>query len=687
MQNSMVFCIMSIPIEESIMTVKRKHTVQGIVVAGTSKAEATQLYIAIASGQGHAVLRDEEGRSFVTHASASDMFNPVTGEQDLSVNEDAGREFAAVASASDKTEVEVNYTVCADGCEAHIMSEAADIKFCPSCSTELPELSDQEIEAFAGDEVEELAATEQEEPHVVVAANSPEEARDLFIEALSGTNQVAYQAGNRTFITHASSDFNFEPIEGDEELIQLDSESLDFQAKAADGGEVTAHMYCCANTETCNNVIISSSSDAVVCPSCGSGLLDPNDSDTITALSGDLASLEQELLSAESSDDEDLDEDLDSDDLEEDFDDDFDDDLGEDDMDDDLESESSEEEEEELSSESEEELELDDLTAQAEDDSDDEDDDDEEDEEEDLDDEDDDIDGLDLDSDDADEEDDDSELESESSVIDELDVDLLAAIASEGPLESQKVHVAHCGKVEGEPTWVAFYGKVPVAMCSESSVKARPELHKIFDGAKFGQAVLAAIAADGVEQGLADFNFERINPEINVQQVVEHELMQRAEARVREVEDTFNEERVSFAERYQAALSTAALGINRGVFRDMTNPVAQRLIAALSAAGVNNAADLVNDAFASQSDNYAKQLIGQASNLVGKTLESQNEIAAMVANASAKPLAGMQKQTVESRLADWEVKASDQKPKQQQLESNSAAKPGSGKYSALLNKA
>lgn len=763
------------------MTIKRKQVTgsSGIVVAGQTKAEAQQLYVLAASGQDYAMMQDEDNRMIVTASSNVDMFNPFTGEQDLVEVQDSG-EFAAVASDLEGQTVSVNYTVCASGCGAHIISDADDLSHCPSCSTELQELSDDEIASLSDDDFE---SEEQEEtPHVVVAAASAEEAQQLFMELVQGGDASVYTSESGTFVTHASADFNYDPILGSDELEHSQPDTLEFESNSGSLDDIVAHLYVCAN-HSCGHSTVSTSESAVICPSCGSGLLDPSDVSSIESMSADIHDMEDyelatiqslagdsdedldsevdELLDGVDLDDED-DSDLEDDDLESesyysesddldpmDDEDDLDDEddseieiedaddlddegdlesessyysLSDDDEDDDLEAEDDAEldadldmgdddidpdEEEDLESESFDELEDfdslsadDDLDEDLSDDIDLEEDDedlesessyyslsdddleDEEDEEVDLDDsdlededeEDEPVSGLEL-------EEDADDMASESSVIDEIEVDLLQAIAASEDLDSSKIRVAHCGNLEGEATWVAFYGKVPVAMSSLASVQSEP-LRAVFNDDKFGQAFTAAVATDGVEAALQDFGFERINPEIEVEHVVEQAMMHRAEARVREVEASFNEERTQYADRYMAALATASLGINRGVFKDLNNPIAARLLASLSQAGVKNAADLIQDAFVQGGNRYNEMLISKAAELVAKPLETQNEIAEMVANASDRPLQ-VKSFSVEDRLSNWEQK--ETAAQQQTLESNSSSQSTGNKYLSLLS--
>jgi hypothetical protein len=682
---------------------KKEPGNSGIVVAGRSKHEAQALFAAVAYAQegSVAVFQDSDKRTFVTHASATEPYNPLTGQNDLTPYT-GNMPFQALASVGDK--VTVNYTICADGCGAHLLSESSDLEYCPQCSTQIPELSDSEIEALSSDEGETGAGT-TDQPIVIVAAPTAEEARDSFAAACRGEDTVTLTSESGTFISHNSVHFNVDPVEGMDDLEQVESETP-FQAEASDGKQVEAHLYLCSHSDTCGNVIVSTSSDVTVCPSCGGGLLDPQDSGCLHSLSAEMDKLE-ELFSVssddEDGDDEDADLDLDGDDedlegLE----------LDEDeDEDGELESESSDEDDFDLDAE------LARLEAQASDG-----DEEDEDEEEEESDEDEDLDlDLDLDDLDADDEDEDGELESESSddedldedldddaytgdededgelesessagthtgePVDELDVDMLTAIAAStgGNLDAKLFAVANCGVIGGEITWTAFYDRTPVAVATASAVDGNAELKRIFSTPTFRDAVIATANADGIEQALTDYGFARINPDIDVQAVVEHAIMAKAEARVQETLQQVDAEREETKTRLMAALATASMGINRGVFKGKTNPTINRLIAALSAAGVGNAEQIVHTAFQDTGDQASQMVVEAAMNLLSQPLEVQNSYADMVAQASYQA-AGHK--DVEQRLSDWDVKKSNQQQsvqqEPQQLEAVASAKGKAG---------
>lgn len=679
------------------MTIKRKQQAGArplVVVAGSSRQEAERLFVSVANAQGHVTLTDGRNQ-FVTEASAADMFNPFTGDSNL---RRSNSQMTAL-SGDDNENVTVDYTVCADGCGAHIMSESS-VQFCPSCSTELPELSDEEIASMSEDgDVEEGS----EEPHAVVAADSAEEARDLFQQVVTSEDTVTYTSESGTYVSHSSVEFNHNPVTGEADLTQAETPK-DFSVEASDSGKVAAHLYVCANSHECGKTIISTSSDAVTCPSCGGGLVDPADLKSVSALE-DLEDLERMITAQASSDEEDEEDeededfsDLDSDDEDMSDIDELDEgdeeldaelaaldeeDADEEEDEDELESESSDDEEdeeledEELEDDGFEDEEDDELESESSDDDLEEELEEEEEEEEESEEDLEDLSGLELEED--------EELESESSVVDELDIDLLTAIAAsdtENPtLNPQLFAVANCGVIAGTPTWTAFYKGIPVATALASN--ATGKIAEMFETPRFGQAVVATANADGIEVALDDFGFKRISPELNIHHVVEAGIMQKAEARVNDIQAQASAERDQMLDRFSAAISTALMGVNRGVFKGKANPVATRLMASLSAAGVANPSQLVQDAFAQCGDALNKIVMDVARDLVAKSPEEQNVVGEMVMNASVQMSAvASEDNSLQSRLQP--------RPRQQEVpqmaSESSSQQPAKSSWRQLLQK-
>ncbi len=609
----------------------------GIVAVGENRTAACDNFRAAVLNQNMTLL-SESSSVFVAVAGVQPekSYSPITGRE--ATLADSSLVDSLESTSSDIEHADVFVSVCTDGCSQVIVSDAHyQPDYCPSCSSALPELdehetinalSELESESFDdnlnGDEM-----SVKGNQGIVVVADSLVDAQDLFAEASSDENQRVYLAdGEAQFVTHASSDSEFSPFNGESSEIDDDADEFELESVSNDDGDISAHYLQCL-ASGCGAHVITSSEEASYCPRCSSGLVDPevlsslagdsdldgdDDEDDDLALDLDFDD-EDDSLESDSSD-EDLDDIDDIDDIDdlEDLD-----DLDEDDLD--FESDSSFDDEED-----------DEFEADSSDDDDEEDDEDDEDEddlEDDLDDLDDDEDLEDLDDldDDEDEEDD---FDSESSVEVELNFFEAYAGLDEEAHDASLLSVAYCGNIQGEPTWLAFYNGYPVARCLQSNSSA-PEL---FANAKFGEATRTAAQSQGITTALADMGYEMLKPDVDLGVSVSAKMQRMHEAELADIQEQTQNAITEVEGRFQAALATSSMAINRNVVRGKTNPIAETLIASLSAVGLSNAAELVNSAFEQRSDAYVKEIVSLASQQVAKPLESQNDFAQMVSQAS-----------------------------------------------------
>lgn len=574
--------------EEDDMTVESSESM--IVVAGDTLAQAITSFREVATQRNSKVFASESGH-FVSHSNSEVNYDPVTADFAEAVDGDVTIVSESSAAAD---EIEAEHLVCSS-CNAHHISTSSAIVSCIRCGEGLVESmsSDEEDE----DNIDaELAALSSEIDELEEELGMDDE-DDMDIE-----EDDMEDFDDEDLESESADDIDLDDLLAEANEATDEFEEIEFESDSSDDLEEDLEAFDPDAEEDLESDDILESESFADGDEFGSCSAD--DEDDI-----DLDAIDEELNALDSDDD------LESDSSDIEFDEDLIDLLSEsgDDEEDDSEMEDLEEEEDDS--------ELEDME-EDEDDSD--------------------IEGFDI----EDSLEDDEDMSSES--FDEIHVDLLKALSASEDLTADKFHVAHCGSIEGQSTWTAFYGKMPVAMCSESNVREVEALRNIFESPRFGEAVKAHASAEGIEDALAQFKFERIDPQIDVDAVVEQELVTKCEARVQEANDALavalasvEEEKAADVEqrldRVFDALAACTLGINRGVFQNISNPVATRLIAALSAVGVSpdNAEKLVSDAFVEGGELYAEQLLGQARNLLEKPAEVQEAvIEQIVATAS-----------------------------------------------------
>jgi hypothetical protein len=566
----------------------KRTQIRGIVVAGNSLEEAQELYRAVATGQDAQALHDE-GDTFVVLASASsdiNMLNPLTGADDLVVGDGLTEQMEFLSSDSEA--VNINYTVCTAGCNAHILADDAELmQFCPACASTLEDLTEEQIAALsAGEEGDEGCDDCVTQESVIACAATLEEAVAAYKSLISGeTAPITIKCGDVIVATAGAS--KFDVYSGCEATV-VDHQPASLEAMASTGDELDAHHYVCASSE-CGSHVISSDDMPVFCPSCSSGLLDPEEDYDAEASSDEDESADN-VATAGDEDDED-----DEDDIEE----------------------------------------IDDEDDEEEDDDSDEDDEDDSDEDED---------------DSDDDEDDDTSLtlsvssvqtskrarnrqEAVASNVEQEEVMTAVAasyLAVAGDLDATKLDVAYAANLQGENTWLAFYNGVPVAKAVASTTKHG----EIFNSEVFGRAFKAQANEHGVQAALTQMGFEEIRPEIQIGDYVKAEIDSQVAARTQEVVASAERDKQELTDRFSAAMALAATGLTKGFFKGKVNPIKQSLVESLSSVGIDNAEALVNNAFASKSNEYHKVLLAQASNIMSYGLEVQNQIAEAIASVN-----------------------------------------------------
>jgi len=235
--------------------------------------------------------------------------------------------------------------------------------------------------------------------------------------------------------------------------------------------------------------------------------------------------------------------------------------------------------------------------------------------------------------DDLEDDEDDEDFDSESS-NQEFKINMLQLIASneDDGLEASQLSVAHCGSIAGVETWTAFYKGTPVAMAKANAVP--DSVSNIFNTSKFGEATAASARELGVESALSSMGFQAIVPDCSMEVAVAQAILDEADSIKQQALASVDTLRNDMVASFGSALATSAMGINRGVFAGVSNPIRDNLVASLSAAGIKDPAPLVDRAFEQGSDSYAKILLAKASDINSKAPEVQNQIAESVSQTN-----------------------------------------------------
>ena len=207
------------------------------------------------------------------------------------------------------------------------------------------------------------------------------------------------------------------------------------------------------------------------------------------------------------------------------------------------------------------------------------------------------------------------------------------SIASESDPET--FQVAYAGNVQGENTWYATLNRIPVAMAVASET-AHPD---IFNKEVFAEVVQTTASEVGIPAALEQFNFKELQPEIEVGEHVSREIRSAVEEQVGEIRAEAAADKAELADRVSAALAIAATGINRGFFKGRHNPIKDNLCQSLASVGISNPEALIAKAFADGSDEYHRQLMAQASEIMQYDIDVQNQLAEAL--SEAQPVAAV----------------------------------------------
>ncbi len=170
--------------------------------------------------------------------------------------------------------------------------------------------------------------------------------------------------------------------------------------------------------------------------------------------------------------------------------------------------------------------------------------------------------------------------------------------------------------------WYLFADKSPVAVSEVS--RAGESVQSIFKTDQYKEAFSAA-TSDGVTQETLDsFGFEPTSVDVPIDEAVR----QTVEAMVNEKIKEYDDKAANLVERFQTCVGIAAVGINKGSFGK--NPLKAALTASLKNVGVRNAEIIVDDAFEKHGEDAQREIVEKALDLMDKTPETLNEVAAMV---------------------------------------------------------
>lgn len=629
----------------------KKVPFHGILTVGSTKEEALALYRDVALGRGAkamASLSGDSGLSFVTSLSTEiEMFNPQTGDLDLEQKDELlkGLDF----QKSESSNVEMHICQCSDGCGAYLaFDDPGLVQHCPACASDVDPEADVEDEPAPEPEP---AADPEEDPEEDEGDEESESEESESESEDDGDDDDADLDGeDEDEVGEDGADEEGGPI-----VVASDSPSRALQmfrsqmsrrmvSVSGDNAEVDTEYVVCSSAECGAHIL--GTTEIHECPACLSAVEEPE------------VDLDR-AIEAEEDADLDPEDDEEGDDEEsesgcnkrsataEDEGDETGEDLGVGDDDGDESEEDEGESEDAPESEPEDAPETEEPAA------------------------------------------------SESSEVTDpapaeaapaAEAQPAAEPASEVPLEQTVVEssafaaiagddkasaldFSFSSSIMGKPLWTAYHEGQPIAVCGVDDVKA--ENKALFADSKFGYLALNAARELGTVAALKELGFRPVVHQVSVSKKVD-ELVG---AGVAEARAQLDAERKDYSERLVAALATSAIGITRGYFPNVQNPIKAALWDALSAAGVKQPEILIDKVFMAKADDYHRALFDKALDIIAKPLEVQESLSRTVLDFNYRAVASTEPKTSTAGDLGTVVQQSESSVNHQQVSTSSAGAP------------
>ncbi len=187
----------------------------------------------------------------------------------------------------------------------------------------------------------------------------------------------------------------------------------------------------------------------------------------------------------------------------------------------------------------------------------------------------------------------------------------------------------------GESMYAMLQGVHVATLARETAGENADVIHT----AAFARAVKQSVQTAGFKPTMKQFGFKAVMlkfPQDKVNAAV-------VEKRVKETAGKYSERAAEIREDFEQCVALAASGLNRNFFTKRQNVLKKGFQSALAAAGVHSPERLVAGVFDRYGDDYHRELFAVASDLMSKSVEVRNELAAAIQQVSpAAQLAGEQ---------------------------------------------
>lgn len=252
---------------------------------------------------------------------------------------------------------------------------------------------------------------------------------------------------------------------------------------------------------------------------------------------------------------------------------------------------------------------------------------------------------LDQDEEEEIDEDGDSEEEDEDSNPDDADSDTMDILDVDETPEDEINGMLFASI--GNKVMVIKGTRIIAHMGRKQAVQAKVE--DIYASTEFQDAVAEECRRHGIRAGLQSMGFVLASVDITKSTVVNARVDEKVKAVTSAIRHSYKER----GNCMNQCLAIASVGINRKYFKGAENLLADNLVAGLQSAGVRNAKQVVNAAFAQDGIAYAKAIVTLAEKLAAMPEQTRNQF------AEALDMVDDEGEFVESDVEDTEVDDAD----------------------------
>lgn len=209
----------------------------------------------------------------------------------------------------------------------------------------------------------------------------------------------------------------------------------------------------------------------------------------------------------------------------------------------------------------------------------------------------------------------------------EIRVDMLSRC--QAGLNTKKIEVVSSGK---DTFYYVMVANKPVATLHRS--RAIAEVQDIFDNKNLlTQALVASIEKDGINKTtLSNFGLVPMVLKVKASEAVQKAVDDKVAEMTTQMELASDQ----LEEDYQQSLGIAAVAVNKNLFDDTKNVLAEDLIDNLEGIGVEDAREIVESSFKKCGEEYLRTIVAKAHEFKNKSAEVRNELANTVIASNFK---------------------------------------------------